>query len=179
MIDYAIKLYLKAFLLIVGIPVAIILLLVAFAKEASAGTQRIQAPVISSKPVYQTYTRNIPIQECTTIYVEQNSNSDGDILTRMIVGGLIGSAVGNQVSGDHGAGSAGAVIGSIIANEAGRREGSTTQPREVCNTVYETVTEDRLVGYEVVYEFNKQQYTAVLDRQPGQYVTVEIYQRVR
>ena len=180
MINYALKLYCKAFVYLVVIPVAVVLFLIAVANDASANSvQRIQAPVITSIPVYQTYTRNIPIQECTTVYVEDNSNTQSNTIQRMIIGGLLGSAVGNQVSDSHGSGTAGAVIGSIIANEAGRNESTTIQPRDVCNTVYETVTEDRIVGYEVIYEFNEQRFTAILDRQPGQYVTVEISQRVR
>ena len=67
-----------------------------------------------------TYIRKTPVEEkvCTVedvpIYEESKG---GDELGSMIIGGLLGSAVGNQISGGDGAGTVGAVTGALIGRE--------------------------------------------------------------
>ena len=88
----------------------------------------------------------------------------------MILGGLIGAAVGNQIgSGDgrRAATVAGAVIGSAIGHDAaarraarygsyGRREYREARPYEVerCDVRYDEEYERRIDGYRVTYEYN-------------------------
>ena len=67
-----------------------------------------------------TYIRKTPVEEkiCSIedvpIYEESKG---GDELGGLIIGGLLGSAVGNQISGADGAGTVGAVTGALIGRE--------------------------------------------------------------
>lgn len=67
-----------------------------------------------------TYIRKTPVEEkiCSVedvpIYEESKG---GDELGGLIIGGLLGSAVGNQISGADGAGTVGAVTGALIGRE--------------------------------------------------------------
>ena len=72
----------------------------------------------------KTYVRKTPVEEtiCTTeevpIYEETQG---GDELGGLIIGGLLGAAVGNSVSGADGAGTAGAVAGALIGRDQAKK----------------------------------------------------------
>lgn len=97
---------------------------------------------------YQTVTRQIPHTErvCTTVEVPVYGQG-GDDIGSFIMGGVIGSAVGNQMSGADGAGAIGAIVGGAIANEHqkkhnGRVVGYRQEQRCQNQTTYSTVTEE-------------------------------------
>ena len=75
-----------------------------------------------------TYIRKTPVEEkvCTVedvpIYEESKG---GDELGGLIIGGLLGSAVGNQISGADGAGTVGAVTGALIGREHAKNKKTT------------------------------------------------------
>ncbi len=69
--------------------------------------------VIKVKPVSQTSTYKKPRYKKVCY---QNNNSS-QRTANMIIGGLIGSVVGNQISNKDGAGTIGAVFGSLIGAE--------------------------------------------------------------
>ena len=50
--------------------------------------------------------------------------SGGDDIGGLIVGGLIGSAIGNKLSDSNGAGAAGAVAGALLGREASKNKGN-------------------------------------------------------
>ena len=75
-----------------------------------------------------TYIRKTPVEEkvCSVdevpIYEESKG---GDELGGLIIGGLLGSAVGNQISGADGAGTVGAVTGALIGREHAKNKKTT------------------------------------------------------
>ena len=67
--------------------------------------------VVDIKPIYYNQEINKPTthKTCTRHYQRKPR------LENVIIGGLIGSVIGNQISNNHGAGTMGAVVGSIFA----------------------------------------------------------------
>jgi uncharacterized protein YcfJ len=111
----------------------------------------------------------------------------------MILGGIVGAAVGNQIgSGDgrRAATVAGALIGSAIGHDvAARRDARSrddlrygydydTGPREYtverCGTRYRDDWEERIEGYRVTYEYNGIRQTTRLPYDPGNQIRVRV-----
>ena len=105
----------------------------------------------------------------------------------MILGGIIGAAIGNQIgSGDgrRAATVAGAIIGSAIGHDrADRRNaqyyGQTSyeeRPYEVerCDVRYDEEYEERIDGYRVTYLYNGREQTTRLPYDPGDRIRVRV-----
>lgn len=106
----------------------------------------------------------------------------------MILGGIIGAAIGNQVgSGDgrRAATVAGAIIGSAIGHDkADRRNGGyygnngyrEARPYEVerCDVRYDEDYEERIDGYRVTYVYNGREQTTRLPYDPGDRIRVRV-----
>jgi uncharacterized protein YcfJ len=101
----------------------------------------------------------------------------------MILGGIIGAAIGNQVGhGRRAATVAGAVIGTAIGHDASTRNGQNervvTESRpyeaERCEVRYDERVEDRIDGYRVTYEYNGIRQTTQLPYDPGDRIRVRV-----
>ena len=121
--------------------------------------------VTSSDPIRTSYIRKTPSDEkvCETqqvpIYGQASVSSGGgenSDLGAMIIGGVIGSAIGNKTSDSDGAGAAGAVVGAILGREhAKKKKSQPTQQivgyrdQQVCNvrTVMIEETIQEVTGY--------------------------------
>ena len=94
----------------------------AFANQTTVRT--VIGNVSGVEVLTSTYIRKTPIEEkvCVTeevpIYEEAQG---GDELGGLIIGGLLGAAVGNSVSGADGAGTAGAVAGALIGRDQAKK----------------------------------------------------------
>ena len=88
---------------------------------AETRVETVLGTVTKSDPIRSSYVRKTPKDEriCRTedvpIYGESKSGQSD--LGAMIVGGLIGSAIGNKLSDKEGAGAAGTVAGAILGRE--------------------------------------------------------------
>ncbi|WP_428820778.1 glycine zipper 2TM domain-containing protein [Microbulbifer sp. MCCC 1A16149] len=108
-----------------------------------------------------------------------------------IIGGLIGAAVGRDAArgyrhgrgrhghyhrGNKGAGTvAGAAVGAMIGSAVSRHNAPVqygTQQR--CQVVEEVSTRRELVGYDVNYRYNGQEYLIRTDRHPGDRIRVRV-----
>jgi uncharacterized protein YcfJ len=101
----------------------------------------------------------------------------------MILGGLIGAAVGNQFGhgdGRRAATVAGAVIGTAIGHNASTRPDQrvVTESRpydaQRCEVRYDERVEDRIDGYRVTYEYNGIRQTTQLPYDPGDRIRVRV-----
>ncbi len=120
---------------------------------------------IGADPIRTSYIRKTPKDEriCQTqdvpVYGETAGNNESD-LGAMIIGGVIGSAIGNKTSDNEGAGAAGAVVGALLGREhAKKNQGGGQQiigyrQQEVCNirTVMTEQTVEEITGYRVRIE---------------------------
>jgi uncharacterized protein YcfJ len=109
----------------------------------------------------------------------------------MILGGLLGAAVGTQIGrgdGRRAATLAGAVIGTALGHDAAARRGDRDDryygarvdesPRaytvERCDVRYQENWEERVEGYRVAYEYLGRRYETRLPYDPGERVRVRV-----
>lgn len=123
---------------------------------SSAYAETRYATVTSVTPNYQTVYRNVPKTQCSDVEVPIYGNSSGgatggDVLTGMIIGGLIGKGITGQ---DNGA-AAGAVMGGVIAADKGNKKVVTGYRVErQCSEVMVRVEEKEIKNYLITYNWN-------------------------
>ena len=138
--------------------------------------------VISAQPVYQLTRIETPQERCVEEYVvieRRNQQASGTpIIVSTIIGGALGNAVGNNKSSRR----VGAVLGAVLGNSVGRdiaRQSQSSDTREYqtverCETVFVSHEEERLLGYDVIYQFNGQQYSVRTEQDPGSQMKVRV-----
>ena len=109
---------------------------------ASSFTNDNWGVVVKVKPVSQTSTYKKPRYK-EVCY--QNNNSS-QRTANMIIGGLVGSVVGNQISNKDGAGTIGAVFGSLIAADRYNYPSTSNCYEE---TFYTTETHKTISHYKI------------------------------
>jgi len=125
--------------------------------------------VISRTAVYQQVA--VPRQTCTqTPVAVQNPPSGAGAL----MGAIAGAAIGHQIGGGSGRAVAtmagvmgGAILGDRIENPGSQMKNQTT-----CTT--QTAYENRLSGYNVVYEYAGKQYSVQLPQDPGPTIQLQV-----
>jgi uncharacterized protein YcfJ len=123
--------------------------------------------VISSTPVIQQVA--VPRQVCQPGVAGPTTGGGA------VVGGLTGAGIGSAIgagSGNAAAIAAGTIIGAIVGNNVEAQNQRYAYPQ--CFT--ENVTENRTVGYDVVYEYRGQQYSARMPYDPGRSVQLQVAQ---
>ena len=98
---------------------------------------------------FKTVTKSVPYTETTCDIVDvpiYGKSSQGATSGDILLGALIGGAIGNNIPGEKNGGAAGAVIGGILANEAGKNQQVVTGYRreEQCKDItrYQTVYDE-------------------------------------
>ena len=152
------------------------------------------AKVVSVDPIVRQVRVETPRRECYTqsVYEDRYDNRSypdrgGErpgTAGRMILGGIIGAAIGNQIGhgdGRRAATVAGALIGTAIGHDAGSRgqyaySSRDQRPRDVerCDVRYETSYEKRIEGYNVEYIYNGQRHTTRMSYDPGERIRVRV-----
>lgn len=133
------------------------------------------AKVISSVQVIQQVA--VPRQICSQENVAVQGNKSG---AGAVMGAIAGGAVGNQIGGGAGKAAATAlgIFGGAILGD--KIEGApAAQVQAVQNCHMETVYENRVVGYNVTYEFAGKQYMVQMPRDPGPTLQVNVTPVVR
>lgn len=127
--------------------------------------------VISSTPVMQQVS--VPRQVCSTQQVEvQKPTSGAGALVGAIAGAALGNASGGRRSDRAAASAIGAIGGAILGDHI---EGSgETQVRDVQRCGTQTTYENRVVGYNVVYEFGGKQYSVQMPQDPGPTIALQV-----
>jgi uncharacterized protein YcfJ len=138
---------------------------------ATAGLAQAQevGQVISRTAVYQQVA--VPRQTCSqTPVAVQNPTSGAGAL----MGAIAGGAVGNQIGGGSGRALAtmAGVMGGAIMGDRIESPGSQIQNQTTCTT--QTVYENRLTGYNVVYEYAGKQYNVQLPQDPGPTIQLQV-----
>ncbi len=114
--------------------------------------------VTKSDALTTSYIRKTPTDErfCRTEEVPVYGESSGgeSDLGAMIVGGLIGSAIGNKASDNDGAGAAGAVAGALLGREHAKKNKKNGEivgyrQQEICETRTVIIEEniEKVTGY--------------------------------
>jgi uncharacterized protein YcfJ len=159
-----------------------ILSLLALPSAATAQQSYETVAVVSAQPVYQLVQIETPQERCVEerILVDRarRQSSGTPIIVSTIIGGAIGNAVGNNKSSKR----VGAVLGAVLGNSVGRdiaRQSQSPDTRhyqivERCETVFVSHEEERLLGYDVTYLFNGQQYSVRMAQNPGSQMKVRV-----
>jgi uncharacterized protein YcfJ len=146
------------------------------------------AKVVSATPVTERVTENrrdcrVEVADGYTERVRGNPTPP-PTGAGAVIGSIIGGVIGHQFGYSGGATAAGAVVGSLVGNQVERDTNAanagdivverTQAPREVerCRMVPET--RDRVVGYDVKYEYNGRTFQARLAYDPGPEMPVNI-----
>jgi len=134
-----------------------------------ATAMEILARVISTTPVVQQVA--VPRQVCTNEAVmTQAPKSGAGALMGAIAGGAAGNAIGNG-GGRAVATMIGLVGGAMVGD---RIEGSNNQLQNVQQCTTQTFYENRASYFNVVYEYQGEQYTAQMPNDPGLHVRLRV-----
>lgn len=155
--------------------------------------------VISSIPITRIEEHSIPYQYCWTeqlpIYDPYQKNHTGDSYTDAlfgsnsytgtILGGLVGGGIGNAPGHHQSNKKAGAIAGGLLGGAIGydlthnRRSRpaykiSQFENQHNCRTRYDTVEEEKVVGYSVRYRYNGNIYSTRTKNDPGDTLRLKI-----
>lgn len=141
------------------------------------------AQVLESLPVYQEVEVSTPQEQCweEEVVRERYSSRPGSntpVLVSTLIGGAIGNAVGHNKSNQR----VGAVLGAMLGHSIGRdiirgkEQGGVRDYETVqrCKTVYQQHTEERLVGYQVTYLYNGEEFSVRTESDPGDEIRVRV-----
>ena len=126
--------------------------------------------VISRTAVYQQVS--VPRQVCTQTQVNVPGQTSG---AGAAMGAIAGGAIGNAMGKGEGRAIAtmlGVIGGAIAGDKVEGPQSSQTQIQQTCTT--QQVYENRLTGYNVVYEFAGKQYNVQLPKDPGPTIKLQI-----
>lgn len=141
------------------------------------------AAVVDSRAIYEVVEISTPQEQCweeeTVVDSRRSGNrSNTPVVLSTILGGAIGNAVGHNKSNQRVGAVLGAVLGHSIGRDimrrnegAGSREYQTVQR---CETVYQQHEEERLVGYQVTYLYNGEEYSVRTNTDPGDEIRVRV-----
>jgi uncharacterized protein YcfJ len=140
-------------------------------------TDVVYARVVDVEPMVRYVTVNRPHQECWDEVVTQPVRPFGTV-GPTIAGGIVGAAIGRQFGSGHDRDTLtliGAVAGSAIANQrALRNQGYREVSVQRCEVVNERVTEQRVDGYRVTYQYQGRRYTMQTATPPGDRVALAV-----
>lgn len=126
--------------------------------------------VISRTPVFQQVAT--PRQVCTPVAVSSPAPTSG---AGALMGAIAGGAIGQQIGGGTGqalATMAGVVGGALLGDRIESPSAGNTTLQQQCTV--QTVYENRLTGYNVVYEYAGKQYNVQLPQDPGPTIALQI-----
>jgi len=141
------------------------------------------AQVVESRPIYQVVEISTPQEQCWEEEVVIDRYSDRrDSRTPVLLSTIIGGAIGNAVGHNSSNRKVGTVLGAMLGHSIGRdiiRESEQPETREYqtvqqCETVYQEHEEERLVGYQVTYLYNGEEFSVRTDSDPGDEIRVRV-----
>lgn len=151
--------------------------------DRSRGAQYAYARVLSVQPIIRKVKVKTPVRECyrDVEYYSHDRPARGTGASTL-VGAIVGGVVGHQFGsgrGNDAATVAGSLIGAAIGNDtAQRRYGYETveysRPVERCTTKVKHHKEERIEGYDVIYQFNGQKYATRMPYDPGRELRVRV-----
>ena len=137
---------------------------------APALAQEVMARVLNTTAVMQQVA--VPRQVCTNQQVIQQGQPSG---AGAAMGAIAGGAIGNAIGKGEGRAIAtmiGVIGGAIAGDKVEGPQATQTQTQQTCTT--QQVYENRLTGYNVVYEFAGKQYNVQLPKDPGPTIKLQI-----
>jgi uncharacterized protein YcfJ len=147
------------------------------------------ARVLSSTPISERVTeqrRDCRVEQVNGYTERREATPSGNSGAGAVVGAIIGGVIGHQFGGssagrDHGT-AAGAVVGGLVGNQVEKDNSApggvsverTPYARDVERCRYVPETRDRVVGYDVRYEYNGREFRTRLAYDPGPEMPVNV-----
>lgn len=134
------------------------------------------AKVTHVSPRYETVRYSEPYEQC---HYEERVVRHNDSKTPMILGSIIGAAIGNELGHKKRNKQVGAVTGAILGGSIGhdiakRKRGYHVRDERVCKTAYEVRHREEVTGYDVEYRYRGLTYYTVMDERPGKRIRVAV-----
>jgi len=126
--------------------------------------------VISRTALFQQVA--VPSQNCTNTPVTVQGPKSG---AGAMMGAIAGATVGSQIGGGQGqvlATMAGLMGGAILGDNIEKPAPATSYNQTTCAST--SAYENRLVGYQVVYEYAGKQYSVQLPQDPGPTIALQV-----
>jgi len=140
-----------------------------------------QARVIDAQPIYETLSYNDPIREC---HIEERIvRHSRQAKTPVILGSIIGGAIGNELGHGKSNKKVGVVVGSLlggaIASDINQKHQqqhrhSEVRHERVCTLVDQVRYEQTLVGYNVRYRYQGRVYHTTTANHPGKRIRIAV-----
>ncbi len=145
-------------------------------KKHYSNTYYDYARVVNVEPIYKQVKYYEPQEEC---YYERRKARGRHNTTAVIVGSLLGGALGNELghnkSNKRVGAIAGAILGGSIANDVTR--GKSTyhhQHEQVCTTTQQVRYHEKVTGYNVGYKYRGKTYYTHTRRHPGDEIKIAV-----
>ena len=142
----------------------------ALAAVAVVASAQEQGRVLSATPIIQQV--GVPQQVCgnETVYSGNRTTGAG-----AVIGAIAGGAVGNTIgkgSGRAAATAIGVLGGAVVGNQIEGNGQPQYQNVQRCTT--ETYYDQRVIGYDVTYEYAGRSYTTRTQSDPGQWIPITV-----
>jgi uncharacterized protein YcfJ len=126
--------------------------------------------VLSSTPIITQAT--VPQQVCNMVLQPMPARTSGaGALMGAIAGGAVGQAIGHG-NGRAAATAVGIVGGAVLGDRLEAPEATPSRTVRHCHTQY--LSEQRVSGYQVRYEFGGREYVAQMPSDPGPWVRLQV-----
>ena len=156
-----------------------------FAQAASANPNNVAyARVVDARPIYEWVEQRVPEQQCWIETVREEHVQSNRNASTVVVGSILGGALGHAVGHGHQnkkLGTAvgavlGAAIGSDLDRNSRRADTRYVQYKDVerCESRNRVSTVERLIGYDVTYQYNGQRYSTRMPNHPGERIRVAV-----
>lgn len=145
------------------------------------------AKVINVTPVTRDITQRVPVENCwqERVRYEAPTHQPYQSATPVLLGGLIGAAIGNSLGHSHHKTNrdiktvAGGLLGASIGSDIARRQNSAPgrveyRNEERCEVSYDTRHEQQIIGYDVTYRYHGETYQTRMDYDPGKQIKVKV-----
>ncbi|MBX2809318.1 MAG: glycine zipper 2TM domain-containing protein, partial [Cellvibrionaceae bacterium] len=135
------------------------------------------AKVLDVQPVYRTVSYSEPHTQCH--YEKRVVRSRGSN-TPIILGTLIGGAIGNELGAkeiNKKVGTvAGAILGGSIAQDISHNNhrGRQVKTEKVCSTNHQVRYKDEISGYKVTYKYRGERLQTLMDHRPGERIKLAV-----
>ena len=147
-----------------------------------AQTSYHDAQVIESTAIYRVIETAVPTRQCWEEEVVRSSSrhhyrSHTPGLLGAVIGGAIGHSLGHHKSSQNVGTIVGAMLGGSIARdivESNRSPVVRLETVERCETVNNYRQQEKLVGYDVLYRYNGEEYKVRMQDDPGTTVRVRV-----
>lgn len=131
--------------------------------------------VVDVEPIYQTISVPQERQVCDRgrDYRYSNHQRRNSQAGKAVLGGIIGGAIGNQFGKGSGR-DASTALGILIGAGIGASKNNHHAPRQSCYIETYYHQEDRMMGYDVTYEYNGELYHTQMNEYPGDRVRLRV-----